>query len=135
MSEDFETPATCRIFSLEDGSLLSMYSPPYARLLKAEFSGDSPQCLIVAAPPHWPGPGRPAAQLKDKGILAFLIDINDGSVIQEQNLGDLSSTVYDLRSSPDTNEAFVAIQGEIGRFTLTAGRFEYERFYSVGAFG
>ena len=136
MSADFETPATCRIFSLEDGSMLSMYSPPYVRLLKAEFVGDSQQCLIVAAPPHWPGPGRPVAQLKDKGIRAFLMDVRDGSVMQEYEIRDdnRSTDVYDLRSSPQTNEAFVAVHGEIGRFTLKAGRFEYERFYSVGAF-
>ena len=127
---DSETLATCRVYSLDDGSLVSTFTPQNpqtVKLLKAVFVDDADHCLIVSQPMHW------ADHLNDVSR-AYLTDAGTSEVLQEVDIYDPSAELFGLVSSPETGEVFAAIGGVIGRFTVGNGGYEYEQFYSTGAF-
>ncbi len=112
----------CRVYLLEDGTLQSTFRPPEALVLKAAFTGESDQCLIVSRPYN--------AEMR-----AYLTKTKAGEVLQEGESPSQSPELKELVSSPETGEVFAAVSGGIGRFSVGKGGFEYEHFYSTGAFG
>ncbi len=118
--------ASCRFYSLDDGSLISTFvpqDPTKVKSLKAAFVDDMNFCLLITQPMHW-------ADRVDRHIHAYLVEANSGKVLQDAAIHDHSDELYGLVSSPATGEAFVAMNGEIGRFKVKDGKFEFEeRFY------
>lgn len=128
--ENADGYACCRVYSVSDGSLISTFvakNSETVKLLRAVFVQDGTQCLVISQPMHW-------ANAVDKMSHAYLVGSRNGEVLQEVAFRDDPAEIYGLVSSPETGEAFVAVYGEIGRFTFKNGMLEYASFYKTGAF-
>ena len=119
-SGDFSHLGQCNVYSLEDGTLKSTFRPAEAFRLRAVFTGEKGECLIVREI-HGPSPLR-----------AWLIAGETGEVLHEANISDRGMQLHALVGSSETGEAFVATDGEIGRFKVKDGKFEFEERFYVG---
>ena len=108
----------CNVYSLEDGKLKSTFRPHEAFRVRAVFTEVTGECLIVCQT-YTQSPTR-----------AYLIAGETGSVLYEADISDRRMELHALVGCLGTGEAFVAIDGEIGRLEVKDGKFEYEeRFY------
>jgi hypothetical protein len=111
----------CRVYSLDDGTLQSTFRPREANNLKAVFTGDSDRCLITCRP-------------HDDAVHAYLVDSTTARVLQDTVIAPRGFEIGSLVSSRDTDEVFAIVSGAIGRFAIGDGSFNYDLFYSIGAF-
>ena len=113
--------AECRVYSLEDGKLVSRVQPAEATVLKAGFIGESENCLIASQPFH---PGHPQA---------YLVNAKSGEILQESTIADSITEIYSLVTAPQSNEAYLATTAVVWRFTINGREFEFEQFYTKSA--
>ena len=122
MLSDQGIPAECRIYSLEDGKLLSKVGLRSSSMLIAVFVGKSENCLI-ACQPHQ-GYSR-----------CYLVSARSGKTLQESDLASSNFEIYGLSSAPESNEAYLSGTGVIWQFIVDGPKFRFEKFYSQSAFG
>ncbi|MEZ6035573.1 MAG: hypothetical protein R3C17_20950 [Planctomycetaceae bacterium] len=113
--------AECRVYSLEDGKLVSRVQPAEATVLKAGFIGESESCLIASQPFH---PGHPQA---------YLVSAKSGEILQESTIADSITEIYSLVTAPQSNEAYVATTAVVWRFAINGRAFEFEKFHTKSA--
>lgn len=124
--------ASVRVYSLKDGTLISEFASPNVVQFKVAFTKDSKHCLAVAESGDFAKMN--IRDFRYAGMRAYLISASDAVTVQEQKIHNISGSLYQLICSPETDEAFVAFHGEIGRFALADNEFTYETFQTDGAF-
>lgn len=117
-SRDFLRWGECNVYSLEDGTLKSTFRPAEAFRLRAVMTKEPGEYLIVSET-YNQSPPR-----------ATLIAGETGAVLHELDISDRRMQLRGLVGGGGTGEAFVALDGEVGRFEVRDGKFEFEeRFY------
>lgn len=117
-SGDFSRLGECNVYSLEDGTLKSTFRPAEAFRIRAVFIGKKGECLVVRQM-HSQSP-----------IRAWLLAGETGAVLHEADIKNRRMELHAFVGCIETGEAFVALDGEIGRFEVRDGKFEFEeRFY------
>ena len=120
-SGDLSRWGECNVYSLEDGTLKSTFRPPEAFRLRAVMTEETDEYLVVCET-YNQSPPR-----------AYLIAGETGAVLHEAAISDRRMNLHSLVGAVGTGEAFVGMDGEIGRFEVSEGKFEYkERFYHMG---
>jgi hypothetical protein len=110
----------CNIYSLDDGALLSSFSPTDVWQPTAVFVGNSERCLVVS-------------RQRDASVRGYLVEATTGMIVHEAEIHDSGMEIYDLVASPDAGEIYIAFNSEVGRFTIHDDQFKYERLNVASA--
>lgn len=110
----FGEDAKCRFVNLEDGNILSMFSPSFCETLTVTFSGDSQYGVLVTNERLHPAVGRPEPTPDEHWTRMFLVAVTTGDLVETKLLCDSNeSIVPPLQTSHTTGEHHVLYSRDI----------------------